>query len=166
VTLLAQLGRTASALGSNWDAHFARDYAFRELKSNRAILLGTSRSNPRIEQFESQLGIRWVYDAAAGIYYPAETWAGTKLALYLPCGDRRGGSFSRRWRPHGRAARQTPSRMERRISLFRGFAEDSEPEPASRGCRIGNMPDGPKVVRAGYWIHRPKAVRKPVVAAE
>jgi hypothetical protein len=75
VSLLWQLSHTAEALGSDWTAHFARDYTFRDLKANRAILLGNSRSNPWIEPFENRLGIRWLYDSPSGIYYPVDTWA-------------------------------------------------------------------------------------------
>jgi hypothetical protein len=75
VSLLWQFSHTASALGSDWAAHFARGYSFGELKTNRAILLGNSRSNPWIEPFESRLGIRWHFDGATGIYYPVDTWA-------------------------------------------------------------------------------------------
>ncbi len=84
ISLLWQFSHTASALGSDWAPHFARDYAFRELKTNRAILLGNSRSNPWIEQFQNELGIRWLYDAPAGIYYPVDTWSNS--AQYHPAG--------------------------------------------------------------------------------
>jgi hypothetical protein len=84
ISLLWQFSHTASALGSDWAPHFARDYAFRELKTNRAILLGNSRSNPWIEQFQNELGIRWLYDAAAGIYYPVDNWSNS--AQYHPAG--------------------------------------------------------------------------------
>ena len=54
---------------------FARDYAFRNLKSDNAVLLGTPRSNLWMEPFLPQLGIRWQFDKAQGIYYPVDTWA-------------------------------------------------------------------------------------------
>jgi hypothetical protein len=41
--LVGQFGRIAWLLGSDCVPRFARDYALRELKSNRAILLGNSR---------------------------------------------------------------------------------------------------------------------------
>jgi hypothetical protein len=63
---------------------FARDYSFRELKANRAILLGNGRTNPWVQPFEAKLGIRWEYDKAAGIYYPVDTW--DKMKSYLPGG--------------------------------------------------------------------------------
>ena len=75
INLLWQFSRTAAALGSDWAPHFARDYTFHQLKSNRAVLLGNSRSNPWIEPFESRVGIRWLYNTTGGIYYPMDTWA-------------------------------------------------------------------------------------------
>ena len=54
---------------------FARDYAFRNLKSNNVVLLGNPRSNLWMEPFLSQLGIRWQFDKAQGTYYPVDTWA-------------------------------------------------------------------------------------------
>lgn len=74
VSLLGPLNKVALALNSDWTPHFARDYAFREVKSNRAVLLGNSRSNPWIEPFENRLGIRWNYDATSNSYYPIDSW--------------------------------------------------------------------------------------------
>jgi hypothetical protein len=54
---------------------FARDYAFRNLKSDNVVLLGSPRSNPWMEPFLPQLGIRWQFDKAQGTYYPVDTWA-------------------------------------------------------------------------------------------
>jgi hypothetical protein len=54
---------------------FARDYSFRGLKSDNAVLLGTPRSNPWIEPFLPRLGLRWTFDKAQGTYYPEDTWA-------------------------------------------------------------------------------------------
>jgi hypothetical protein len=51
---------------------FARDYSFRDLKANNAILLGNGRSNPWVQPFEPQLGIRWEFDKTEGVYYPAD----------------------------------------------------------------------------------------------
>jgi hypothetical protein len=81
VSLLYQLSRTAAALNSDWAPHFARDYAFRELKNDRAILLGNSRSNPWIEPFDNRVGIHWQYDSGSGIYYPVDAQP------YKPAGD-------------------------------------------------------------------------------
>ena len=39
---------------------FAREYSFRELKADNAVLLGNSHSNPWIEPFLPKLGIRWI----------------------------------------------------------------------------------------------------------
>ncbi len=54
---------------------FARDYAFRGLKSDNVILLGNPRSNPWIEPFLPRLGVRWNFDKATGAYNPTDTWA-------------------------------------------------------------------------------------------
>jgi hypothetical protein len=69
---------------------FARDYSFRELKANNAILLGNSRANPWVEPFESKLGLRWEYDKATGTYYPMDRWAHDKKYQSAP-GDSREG---------------------------------------------------------------------------
>jgi hypothetical protein len=66
----------ASALHGQVTVHFARDYTFRELKSDNVILLGNSRSNPWVESFEGRLSIRWKYNESAGAYYPLDTSAG------------------------------------------------------------------------------------------
>jgi hypothetical protein len=63
---------------------FARDYSFRELKANNAVLLGNSRSNPWTESFEPALGLRWVFEKATGTYYPVDTWDADKK--YQPAG--------------------------------------------------------------------------------
>lgn len=73
--LLWKLAQIAAPLQAQTAVHLARDYSFRELKANNAILLGNSRSNPWIAAFESQLGVRWKYDDALGTYYPVDTWA-------------------------------------------------------------------------------------------
>ncbi len=75
-SILWDLSRTASALHGQVAVHFARDYTFRELKSDNVILLGNSRSNPWIESFEGRLRIRWKYNDSAGAYYPLDTSAG------------------------------------------------------------------------------------------
>ena len=63
---------------------FARDYSFRELKANNAILLGNSRSNPWMEPFEARLGLRWIFDKATGNYFPVDSWNADKK--YQPSG--------------------------------------------------------------------------------
>ena len=86
--LLWQISHTAAALNGDWAVHFARDYAYRELKAHRSVLLGNSRSNPWIEPFENHIGIRWAYDSASGNYYPVDTWAGEADATrYRASGD-------------------------------------------------------------------------------
>ena len=66
---------------------FARDYSFRELKANNAVLLGNSRSNPWIESFEPVLGLRWVFEKATGTYYPVDTWTADKKYQPAAPGD-------------------------------------------------------------------------------
>ena len=58
---------------SDTKVRFARDYSFRELKSDNAILLGYRTSNPWIEPFENHLTLRWNFDAEHGNYYPVDT---------------------------------------------------------------------------------------------
>jgi hypothetical protein len=57
---------------------FARDYSFRDLKTNGAILLGNGHNNPWIQPFEAKLGLRWEFDKDGGVYYPVDTWDGGK----------------------------------------------------------------------------------------
>jgi hypothetical protein len=66
---------------------FARDYSFRELKANNAILLGNSRSNPWIESFEPRLGLRWAFDQASGNYYPVDAWSANRTFHPASPGD-------------------------------------------------------------------------------
>jgi hypothetical protein len=61
---------------------FARDYSFRELKSNNSILVGNSRTNPWVQPFEARMGLRWQFDKAAGTYYPVDT--GQNMKSYPP----------------------------------------------------------------------------------
>ncbi len=53
---------------------FARDYSFHGLKTNNAILLGSSQSNPWVEPFEGRIGLRWMYDKNLESAYPVDTW--------------------------------------------------------------------------------------------
>jgi hypothetical protein len=53
---------------------FARDYSFRELRSDNAVLLGNRRSNLWVEAFEPKVGLRWTYDDSGEYYYPVDTW--------------------------------------------------------------------------------------------
>ena len=72
---------------------FARDYSFRDLKANNAVLVGNSRSNPWVEPFEPKLGIRWTFDKAAAVYDPVDTWTGKSYQARNP-GDLRESFFS------------------------------------------------------------------------
>ncbi|HEV1284772.1 MAG TPA: hypothetical protein VNU44_05655 [Bryobacteraceae bacterium] len=54
--------------------HFAREYSFRDLKANSALLVGNSRTNPWIEPFEQKLGLRWDDDSKSGVFVPRDTW--------------------------------------------------------------------------------------------
>ncbi|HVH88619.1 MAG TPA: hypothetical protein VM912_18010 [Terriglobales bacterium] len=72
-SLLWKLAQIAGALHNTPRLHFARDYSFRELKADNAILLGNSRSNPWIEPFESHVSLQWRFDAAQGTFYPVDT---------------------------------------------------------------------------------------------
>jgi hypothetical protein len=69
---------------SHWHAllRFARDYSFRDLKSSSSILIGTGRTNPWVQPFESRMGLRWQYDKAAGAYYPVDT--AQNMKVYRP----------------------------------------------------------------------------------
>ena len=73
---------------------FARDYSFRELKANNAVLIGNSRSNPWVEPFEPKLGIRWIFDKTDAVYDPVDTWAGGKSYQAHSPGDLRESYFS------------------------------------------------------------------------
>ena len=56
VALLAQMTEMAHAEQSDTRIRFARDYSFREIKADNAILLGGIGSNPWIEPFQNQIG--------------------------------------------------------------------------------------------------------------
>jgi hypothetical protein len=73
---------------------FARDYSFRDLKANNAVLIGNSRSNPWVEPFEPKLGIRWTFDKSAAVYDPVDTWTGGKSYRPHSPGDPRESFFS------------------------------------------------------------------------
>jgi len=72
-SLLWKLAQVAAAVHNTPQLRFARDYSFRELKADNAILLGNSRSNPWIEPFESHVSLEWRFDSAQGTYYPVDT---------------------------------------------------------------------------------------------
>jgi hypothetical protein len=73
---------------------FARDYSFRELKANNAVLVGNSRYNPWIEPFEPKLGIRWVFDKASAVYDPVDRANNPTTFQPRGNGDRRDSYFS------------------------------------------------------------------------
>jgi hypothetical protein len=75
VALLARMTDMAHAVQSDTKVRFARDYSYRELKSDNAILLGNVASNPWIEPFEEHQTLRWKFDTAQGNYYPLDTTA-------------------------------------------------------------------------------------------
>jgi len=74
---------------------FARDYSFHGLKTDNVILLGSSQSNPWVESFENQLGLRWTYDKELESLYPVDTWDErpdtTKFHTTTQTGDSREG---------------------------------------------------------------------------
>jgi len=83
--LLWKLFQVSGSAQQQTSVHFVRDYTFRALKANNAVLLGNRRSNPWIEPFESHLGLRWVYDKPLGVQYPVDTWnSSADKNLYRP----------------------------------------------------------------------------------
>jgi len=82
---LLQLARSEESQAT---VQFARDYSFRDLKTNNVILLGSSQSNPWFEPFQSHLGLRWVYDRELESSYPVDTWDGDAgRARFRPAGQ-------------------------------------------------------------------------------
>jgi len=75
VALLAQMTDMARSLQSDTKVRFARDYSFRELKTDNAVLLGNTGSNPWIEPFENHQTLHWKFDTTQGLYYPVDTTA-------------------------------------------------------------------------------------------
>jgi hypothetical protein len=72
---------------SRSNLRFARDYSFRELKADNAILVGNSHTNPWIESFEPKVGLRWNFDAATGVYFPVDSWSGAQAYRADPSGE-------------------------------------------------------------------------------
>jgi hypothetical protein len=70
--ILWKLGQTAGMLKSNADIRFARDLVFSQLKSGNVILLGNRQSNPWIQVFESNLGLRWKFDPGLKVAIPED----------------------------------------------------------------------------------------------
>jgi hypothetical protein len=73
VALLARLTDIAHAVQSDTKIRFARDYSYRELKSDNAVLLGNVASNPWIEPFQDHQTLRWKFDVGQANYYPVDT---------------------------------------------------------------------------------------------
>ena len=75
VALLARLTDMARAVQGDTKVRFARDYSYRELKSDNAVLLGNVASNPWIEPFQDHQTLRWKFDVSQTNYYPVDTSA-------------------------------------------------------------------------------------------
>ena len=84
IQLLQRFADMAHGLKSDTKVRFARDYSFRELKTNNIILLGYRMSNPWIEPFESHLTLRWNFDPAHSSYYPVDTTIPDQQKFALP----------------------------------------------------------------------------------
>jgi len=88
-------GGVPSALGAGQTMlRFAREYSFRDLRANSAILLGNSSTNPWFQLFEQKIGIRWQYDAATGVYLPVDNWNGNSRYPPAAAGEGHEGYFS------------------------------------------------------------------------
>ncbi|HTD21813.1 MAG TPA: hypothetical protein VK738_04115 [Terriglobales bacterium] len=70
---------TLSRMSQFFSAHtvvrFPKEYSRRRLQMFNAIMLGNGNSNPWIQLFDKQVGLRWKYDGASESYYPVDTWA-------------------------------------------------------------------------------------------
>jgi hypothetical protein len=84
----------AGAGGVAANLRFARDYTFRDLKADNAILLGNGRTNPWLQPFEAKLGIRWQFDKTESVYYPVDTWQANGSYLTGQPGETHEGYFS------------------------------------------------------------------------
>ncbi len=80
--------------GRRMNLRFARDYSFRDLKADSAILLGNDRSNPWVQSFQSKLGVRWQFDKNKAIYYPVDTFQSSRSFVAGPAGESHEGYFS------------------------------------------------------------------------
>jgi hypothetical protein len=89
-----KLLQLAGADGRHTNLRFARDYTFRDLKADNAILLGNGRTNPWLQPFEAKLGIRWPFDKAEAVYYPVDTWQANRSYLTGQPGETHEGYFS------------------------------------------------------------------------
>ncbi len=82
VALLAQMTEIAHAEQSETKIRFAREYSFREIKADNAVLLGNVVSNPWVEPFQNHQALHWKYDPTRGSYYPVDSTAGTDPEKY------------------------------------------------------------------------------------
>ena len=69
------LSRMSQLFSAHTIVRFPKEYSRRRLQMYNAILLGNGNSNPWIQLFDKQVGLRWKYDGASGSYYPVDTWA-------------------------------------------------------------------------------------------
>jgi hypothetical protein len=74
VALLSVMTEIAHAEHSDTRVRFARDYSFREIKSDNAILLGSIRSDPWMEPFQEHQTLHWSHNSTGG-YYPLDSTA-------------------------------------------------------------------------------------------
>ncbi len=95
INALWRFGQLTAASQTVTRVIFARDYNFQALKSNNAILFGSSRTNPWAEPFEAAAGFRWQFDPAVNGYYPVDTRApAAEKDRYRAAGEKREGQDS------------------------------------------------------------------------
>jgi hypothetical protein len=88
VGLLGSLTELAHQEQSDVKIRFARDYSFRDIKGDNAILLGNLNSNPWIEPFDSHQTLHWKFDSDRASYYPVDsTLPATDQAKYHGTGQ-------------------------------------------------------------------------------
>jgi hypothetical protein len=75
VALLAPITEMAHAGQGDTRVRFARDYSFREIKANNAVLLGNVDSNPWVEPFQNHQTLHWKFDVDRGSHYPVDATA-------------------------------------------------------------------------------------------
>lgn len=95
VALLARITDMARSVQGETKVRFARDYSFRDLKADNALLLGSGASDPWIEPLQNRMTMRWKFDAASGTTYPVDLKAsaadqGKYHELTLPDGSHEG----------------------------------------------------------------------------
>ena len=76
VGLLAQLTELAHQEQSDAKVRFARDYSFREIKTDNVVLLGNVNSNPWVEPFDGHQTLHWKFDPDRANYYPVDSTLG------------------------------------------------------------------------------------------